>query len=136
MPLELVPAEPVDAPRIVVLERLAWAGNPFTSQLFPGPFPEDFLEFQASRMAWQMSAGPAARAWKVVDTEISADGAAAEHIIAFAMWNIFETPPPTLQPGNYFGPGTNLDACRAVFNGKLERRERLMGGKPYVCECR
>lgn len=51
MPLEIKTCTPADFPRLVDVENWAFADNPFTPILFPGPFPPGAAEFRAQQLA-------------------------------------------------------------------------------------
>ncbi|KIX05194.1 uncharacterized protein Z518_06066 [Rhinocladiella mackenziei CBS 650.93] len=123
MPLVLEPAVEADAPRIVEVERLAYATNPLSPILFPGPFPPDALEKRAEGMVTQLKEDPTTRWMKVVDPETS-------EMVAFAKWNIM-TSPTTPKATRTFGPGCNVGACEEYFGGIHKKRNELMGGKAY-----
>ncbi len=132
MPLQLLEAHDADAPRIAVVERAAYAANPFNIVLFPGPFPADALERRAAGLVEARQGDPTTRWLKVVDTEIPGD----EGLIAFACWHIYNPkPPPNPTPGGMAITSANLEACRRVFGGLDKIREEAVGGKDYVCEC-
>jgi hypothetical protein len=125
MPLVLQEAIEADAPRIVEIERLAYASNPMSPVLFPGPFPPDAAKDRAEGMVKQLREDPTVRWRKVVDTETG-------EIAAFAKWNIIETPKP-LPRGRQFGPGCNVEACEEFFGGIHQKRTELMGEKAHCC---
>lgn len=126
MPLVLEPAVEADAPRIVEIERLAYASNPLTPILFPGPFPPEATENRAEGLIKQFREDPTVRWIKVVDTETN-------ELAAFAKWEIIDGPKETVRT-RQFGPGCNVEACEEFFGGIHRKREQLMGGKAYCCE--
>ncbi len=128
MPLQLLPAEPADAKRAAAIEHDAYAPRPSNRILFPGPFPDDVLDRSAADLVEDLRTDRTTRWWKIVETELQGD----EALVAFARWNIFEAPAPPPKPRT-FGPGTNPEACEALFGGISRQRERLVGGQSYVC---
>ncbi|KIW59092.1 hypothetical protein PV05_03567 [Exophiala xenobiotica] len=124
MPLVLRPGEDDDATRMVEIERTAFADNKLTPFLFPGPFPADALEKRAEGLVAQRQNDPTTRWVKVVDTD-------TDELVAYAKWNIMNTPKDP-EPGRQeFGPGCNLDMCKEYFGGIYRKRAELMGGKAY-----
>ncbi|CAI0654244.1 unnamed protein product [Colletotrichum noveboracense] len=73
------------------------------------------------------SGGSDVRFLKAVDTELQGD----EAIVAWAKFNSYPeglpVPKPRVPP-----PGSNAEACTALFVGIDKMRERLMTGKPCV----
>jgi len=127
MPLVLRPGEDDDATRMVEIERTAFADNKLTPFLFPGPFPADALEKRAEGLVAQRQNDPTTRWVKVVDTD-------TDELVAYAKWNIMNTPKDP-EPGRQeFGPGCNLDMCKEYFGGIYRKRAELMGGKAYCCK--
>ena len=130
MPLQLLPSGPADARRIAQIEHEAYAPNPNNRILFPGPFPDNVLDYRAEEMASSLKTDDSVRWLKVIDTEIEGDNG----LVGFAQWNIWPSGAPTPK-ARVFGPGTNPAACEALFGGITEGRARLMGDMPYVCKC-
>lgn len=93
MPLELYPCTPNDFPRIVQVEREAYADDQFTPILFPGPFPEGGDEFRVQDILKQSEADPTTRWVKVIDTDLPQSRG-----IAFAKWNLYHDSPPPQRP--------------------------------------
>ncbi|KAI0482374.1 acyl-CoA N-acyltransferase [Xylariaceae sp. FL0804] len=93
MPLELLPATAEDARRAVDIEADAFASNPFTPVLFPGPFPPDAKQRRAEELAAGLRADPTGCRWlKVVDTDLDDDGGGGGgggQMIAFAKWHFY-----------------------------------------------
>ncbi|OAL23737.1 hypothetical protein AYO20_10883 [Fonsecaea nubica] len=123
MPLVLQPADEADAPRIVEIERLAYASNPLQPILFPGPFPPQAKHERAEGLIKQLHEDPTVRWVKALDTETG-------ELAAFAKWNIIKEPREPNR-GRQFGPGCNVEACEEFFGGIHRKRNDLMGGKAY-----
>ncbi|EXJ54247.1 hypothetical protein A1O7_09584 [Cladophialophora yegresii CBS 114405] len=123
MPLILQEAVEADAPRIVEVERLAYASNPLSPILFPGPFPPEATVQRAEGMVKQLREDPTIQWIKAVDTETG-------ELAAFAKWDIIEKPKEPV-PGRSFGPGCNVEACEEYFGGIHRKRRELMGDKAY-----
>ncbi|KAI1131277.1 acyl-CoA N-acyltransferase [Nemania abortiva] len=117
MPLVLQPATEADAVRSAQIERAAYASNPFNPLLFPGPFPEPPAgrNPRAEEMAKQLHGDPATRWLKVVDTDLEATED-NQQMIGFAQWNINDGSQLPVR-SRTFGPGTNAEACEALFGG-------------------
>ncbi|KAI0442107.1 acyl-CoA N-acyltransferase [Xylaria telfairii] len=132
MPLILQQATEADAPRAAVVEKAAYAPNPFDKVLFPGPFPEPEpgRNPRAEEMAKEFREDPTVRWLKVVDTDIepTEDN---KQMIGFAQWNIRDDLKPFPGPRN-FGPGCNVEACDAIFGGLYKLRVKHYTGKKYV----
>jgi len=73
MPLELRELTAADLPRGLEIEKLAYAPNPFTPYLFPGPFPEDAKNVRLDYFIKTIEEDETARHVKVIDTEIEGD---------------------------------------------------------------
>ena len=123
MPLVLQEAVEADAPRIVEIERLAYASSPLSPILFPGPFPPEVTNQRAEAMIKQLREDPTIRWLKIVDTETG-------EIASFAKWNIIEKPKESA-PSRQFGPGCNVEACEEFFGGIHRKRAELMADKPH-----
>ncbi|KIW25934.1 uncharacterized protein PV07_09068 [Cladophialophora immunda] len=123
MPLVLQPADEADAPRVVEIERLAYASNPLNPVLFPGPFPPEAKNERAEGLIKQFHEDPTVRWVKAIDTETG-------EIAAFAKWNIIKEPREPAR-SRQFGPGCNVEACEEFFGGIHRKRNELMGGKAY-----
>lgn len=132
MPLILQLATEADAPRAAVVEKAAYAPNPFDKVLFPGPFPEPEpgRNPRAEEMAKEFREDSTVRWLKVVDTDIepTEDN---KQMIGFAQWNIRDNLKPFPGPRN-FGPGCNVEACDAIFGGLYKLRVKHYTGKKYV----
>ncbi|KAI0466460.1 acyl-CoA N-acyltransferase [Xylaria cf. heliscus] len=132
MPLLLQLAAEADALRAAVIEKAAYAPNPFDKVLFPGPFPtpEPGRNPRAEEMAKEFREDPTVRWLKVVDTDIepTEDN---QQMIGFAQWNIKDAaqPPPGARK---FGPGSNVEACEALFGGTAKLRVKHYTGKKHV----
>ncbi|EXJ70812.1 uncharacterized protein A1O5_05802 [Cladophialophora psammophila CBS 110553] len=123
MSLVLQLADEADAPRIVEIERLAYASNPLNPILFPGPFPPEATAARAEGLVKQLHEDPTVRWMKVLDTETG-------EVAAFAKWNIIKEPRERSR-ARQFGPGCNVEACEEFFGGIHRKRNELMGGKAY-----
>lgn len=130
MPLKVLPATDADAPRAFEIEHDAYGAvnDPISSHLFPGPFPADANEKRAESVLKGKAEDPSTVWLKVVDNE-------TDEMIAFAEWHVY--PPDVDLPAPKqrvdFGPGSNPVVCEEFFGSLASSRERLMGGKHYVC---
>ncbi|KAJ1331436.1 [ribosomal protein S18]-alanine N-acetyltransferase [Microdochium nivale] len=138
MPLQVCPATEADAGRLAEIERDAYAGNPFTPFLFPGPMPQPSAGAgvgRAAELAEQMRTDATARWAKVVDGDTQKQQQRQqqqpEQIIAFAKWHVYDEA-ASKPAGRTFGAGCNIEACEALFGGLAEMRGRTMEGKPCV----
>ena len=133
MVLEVHPAFIEDVPRCAAIDKLAFGASPFNPIFFPGPFPpEDKDKAREERFAASFS-DPTTKWFKVVDTELEAEG--EEAIIAYAKTNVYTSPPPPPKK-RVWTPGTNEEVCEMVFGaGGMDKcRAELMGDKAHVCE--
>ncbi|OCT48602.1 putative GNAT family acetyltransferase [Cladophialophora carrionii] len=121
MPLVLQEAVEADTPRIVEVERLAYASNPLSPILFPGPFPPEAAAQRAEGMIKQLREDPTVRWVKAVDTDTG-------ELAAFAKWEIIEKPKVPV-PGRSFGPGCNIEACEEYFGGIHRKRHPKSQGR-------
>ncbi|KAK8056033.1 Acetyltransferase [Apiospora rasikravindrae] len=132
MPLELRGFTLADLPRGLEIEKLAYAPNPFTPVLFPGPFPEEAKKIRSEYFIKTLEEDKTARHVKVIDTEIEGDE--NEQMIAWAKVHVHKEP-PKLTP-RVFGPGSNVEACEKLWGDILAQRTRLVGENPHVCRNR
>ena len=129
MPLQVLPCTSQDFPRIIEVEKAAWADDPFTPILFPGPMPPGMAEFRAQEMARQLEDDPTTHWVKVVDTSSQRP----DEGVAFANWHIYENGLPKALGSRAFGEGCNVDDCEQVFCGLARQRERHIGDESCVC---
>ncbi|KAI2636138.1 hypothetical protein GGS21DRAFT_68915 [Xylaria nigripes] len=130
MPHQLQPATEADAERAAQIEKDAYAGDPFSQILFPGPFPEPPAgqkKPRAEELRNILRDDPSGRWLKVVDTDIepSEDN---RQMIGFAQWNIsdgLQVPAKT----RTFGPGVNVEACEELCRLSQEIRDKRVGIK-------
>ena len=135
MPLQVLPAVASDALSAVTIEAAAYANNRFNSTLFPGPFAPDTATRRAEGFVATLEK-PQTRWWKVVDTDIAPDAdaqsASADGVmIAFAEWYINDPVPPPPPPRQY-PPGSNVEACDALFGGIVRGRQQMLGDEPHI----
>ncbi|KAK7923962.1 acyl-CoA N-acyltransferase [Apiospora marii] len=128
MPLELREFTMADLPRGLEIEKLAYAPNPFTPFLFPGPFPEEAKQMRSEYFIKTLEEDKTARHVKVIDTEIEGDE--HEQMIAWAKVHV-HMEPPELAP-RVFGAGSNIEACEKLWGGMMAQRARVVGDKPHV----
>lgn len=146
MSLLVVPVKAADIPNSMQIEHDAYARNPFTPLLFPGPFPSTAISARADEVLQQWKDDDTTQWIKVVDTSIDDFNEAEEtgelgarkdedrKGIAFAKWNIYDQPPKP-KAGRQFGEGCNIEACEALFGGLEKQRQRLLEDqKAYVCK--
>ncbi|KAK7970456.1 hypothetical protein PG988_009529 [Apiospora saccharicola] len=107
MPLELRGFTLADLPRGLEIEQLAYAPNPFTPVLLPGPFPEETKKMRAEFFIKTFEEDKTARHAKIIDTEIEGDE--HEQMIAWGKVHVYQEP-PELKP-RLFGAGSNIEAC-------------------------
>lgn len=132
MPLQLLPAEPGDLPRIVQLEDASFADNPLTPILFPNGKSKESQDAYVEHLLQQWQDNPSGRLVKVIDTELN------DLIIAFARWYIFigddvkfiKTDPEE----SITTLGSTQAAAHEFFGGLLEIRVRLLGKNPHCCK--
>jgi len=131
MPLELQPLAAADILRTVKIENSAYAANPFTPTLFPGPFGGDPFAVRTKELAAELEKDDTVRWWKVIDTELPAGD---DQIVAVAKWHIYHDGRKPTAKRRWDFPGMNTEACEAVFGPMDEDRVRLFGMGPHVCE--
>ncbi|KAJ0347781.1 hypothetical protein KNSL1_006080 [Colletotrichum chrysophilum] len=127
MPIDVQPIVAADLRRCAEIEHDAFAESPSYPVLFPGPLPDDPLALRVEGLEKELREDPTVRILKAVDTELQGD----EAIVAWAKFNSYPeglpVPKPRVPP-----PGSNAEACTALFVGIDKMRERLMTGKPCV----
>ena len=128
MPLEIREAFPEDALRVAEIERLAYATDPLTPILFPGPFSPDAEVIRAKQISAQLAADSSTRWAKVVDTETG-------EMIAFSNWNVYKPgePIPTRTRRTFNDPPCNIPACEEFWGDMYELREKHIPSSPHVC---
>jgi GNAT superfamily N-acetyltransferase len=121
-------ASAADVPRACEIEAAAYAETPANTVLFPGPFPADMAAKKAERLITEIKNDLTVLCLKAVDEETG-------EIIAFAKWHIYTTPEAAAAAEKvlFFGPGTNQDACYALFGGMAKKKKELLGNKPHIC---
>ncbi|KAK2779607.1 GNAT family [Colletotrichum kahawae] len=127
MPIDVQPIVAAELRRCAEIEHDAFAESPSYPVLFPGPLPDDPLALRVEGLEKELREDPTVRFLKAVDTELQGD----EAIVAWAKFNSYPeglpVPKPRVPP-----PGSNTEACTALFVGIDKMRERLMTGKPCV----
>lgn len=114
--------------RACVIEAAAYADSDLNAILFPGPFPSDSQQKRVDQLIQMRKDDPTAIYMQAIDTT-------SGRMIASSKWHIYKTPEDTKAPTRKmeFGPGTNADACMAFFGGMKERKQEIMGDRPYIC---
>jgi hypothetical protein len=119
-----------ELPRVAEIETAAYADNPLSPILFPGPFPSDSGMQRLAALKEQRDGDPTARYIQAHDEETGL-------LVAFAKWHIFNTPEAAAaaqRPTRSFGPGTNREACEEFFGTLSSRKKALIGDKPHLCK--
>ena len=132
MPLSLQRATIADLPRIVHLEYSAFAHDPCSLVMF-GPTPSAELIQQSLDSAQNEMLHDARTQFMVVkDTEIN-DG-----VIAFAKWRFYKEMRPESEWRKPYErepcKGTNDEARHLFKAAVVEKRQKIMGGRPYCCK--
>ena len=118
--------------RACEIEVAAYANNPLSPVLFPGPFPPDSREQRLTQLIEMRNSDPTVTYLQAYDEETG-------QLIAFAKWHIYDTSEAAVaaqRPKRSFGPGTNPEACEAFFGGLGAKKKELMGDKPHLCMSR
>lgn len=119
-----------DLPRAVEIESAAYADNPLSPVLFPGPFPPEARSQRIPGLIKLREEDPTVRFLQAYDEE-------AEQLVAFAKWHIYDTPTAAAaaqRPSRSFGLGTNKEACEDFFGKLSSKKKELMGDKPHLCK--
>lgn len=119
-----------DIPRVCAIERAAYADNLLSPFLFPGPFPADSQQQRVTQLIEMRKDDPTANYVQAYDEETG-------QLIAFAKWHVYDSPDAVAaaqRPARSFGPGTNVEACKAFFGGLSAKKIELMGEKPHLCQ--
>lgn len=100
--------------------------------MYPQTPPREARTASAERWREEISANPALRFLKVVDTNVG-------EIIALARWSVYESERPESEWKRKFrrdwDEGTNVDAANEYMNALMEKRQKVMGGCPHCCKC-
>lgn len=142
MAIKVVPAGEADAPRIVVIEKVAFGPNPISGALYPGPFPDGNSHLETKNIN-ELRASPHCRWMKAVDEELEAQG--KEGTVATASWYFWDIPltHEMLPPDGQYGPGANQECCELFFGGMKRNMLKWFEGKkvarklytlPFVAE--
>jgi hypothetical protein len=118
-----------DLPRACEIEAAAYADNPLSPILNPGPFPPEYRQQRVPQLIETRKKDSTVRYLQAYDEETS-------QMVAFAKWSIYDTleaAAAAKRPSRTYGPGMNRKACEAFFGELSSRKERLMGGKPHLC---
>jgi hypothetical protein len=119
-----------DLLRAVEIEAAAYADNPLSPVLFPGPFPAESRQQSVSHLMQTRNSDPSVRYLQAYDE-------ASGQMVAFAKWSIYRTheiAAGAQRPLRPFGPGTNSEACEAFFGTLASKKKQLMGDRPHFCE--
>jgi hypothetical protein len=117
-----------DIPRVAAIERAAYADNPLSPILFPGPFPPDSTQQRVTELTQARKDDPSTIYLQAYDEE-------TEQLVAFAKWHIYDTSEKATaaqRPSRAFGPGTNPKACEKFFGGLNARKKELMGERMHI----
>ncbi|KAF2253765.1 acyl-CoA N-acyltransferase [Trematosphaeria pertusa] len=121
-------ASDADLRRACEIETAAYANNPSSPILFPGPFPPDSPDRRVNNLINMRKDDPSARYLKAVKDETG-------EMTAFAKWHIYDTPEAAElareRPIN-IGPGMNKEACEAFFGGMAMKKKEIMGTKRHL----
>ena len=132
MPLELLPAEPSDLPRIVRIEIDSFADSPMTPILFPQGQPQESQDSYVESLLQEWDTNTAGRMMKVVDTDLG------DKIISFARWYIYVGDDvkhiKTSPEDRHLVLGSNATAADEFFGGLLRLRYQRMGRNPHCCK--
>ncbi|KAK5996605.1 hypothetical protein PT974_01942 [Cladobotryum mycophilum] len=127
MVLQVAPAGEADAPRAITIENLAYGPSPNSRVLFPGPFPEGDT-FRLNALVEGRRKDPACQWMKVVDTELASGG--GDGTIAFTQFFVWER--ESINHPREWGPGTNVEACEALFGGMKAKWWERFQGRPHL----
>jgi hypothetical protein len=119
-----------DLPRALEIERAAYADNPLSPILFPGPFPPDAQMQRIPDLIELRKTDPSVRFMQAYDEE-------SGQMVAFAKWHIYESREAAAaaeRPSREFGAGTNREACEEFFGQLSARKKELMSNTPHLCK--
>lgn len=131
MGLKVTPAGEADIARCVAIEQLAYADNPYSPYLFPGPFEGGSDSSREEAMIANRRADPEACLWiQAVDEDRVAQGLPG--MVSFSQGYMWESTPKP-QPARVWGHGSNLEACDLFFGGMTRKWEERMSKKSHFC---
>jgi hypothetical protein len=119
-----------DLPRAIEIERAAYADNPLSPILFPGPFPAESQGQRVPELIKTRREDSTVRYLQAYDEE-------TKQLVAFAKWHIYDTQEAAAagqRPSRTFGLGTNKEACEEFFGRLSSKKKELMGDKPHMCK--
>jgi hypothetical protein len=119
-----------DLPRAIEVETAAYADNPLSPLLFPGPFPPDASVNRVPDLIEMRNSDPTINFLQAYDEETG-------QLVAFAKWSVYKTNEEAAtsdRPMRSFGAGTNREGCEAFFGMLKSKKKELMGHKPHLCK--
>ncbi|KAH7386770.1 acyl-CoA N-acyltransferase [Phaeosphaeria sp. MPI-PUGE-AT-0046c] len=117
-----------DIPRSIAIGNAAYADNPLSPILFPGPFSEEYQSKRAPEMVELRKNDPTCHFIQAYDEE-------TKQMVAFAKWHIYSTSEAAQtarRPSRTFGAGTNPEACEAFFGSLAVRKKEHVGQSPHL----
>jgi hypothetical protein len=119
-----------DLARAIEVETAAYADNPLSPVLFPGPFPPDASKNRVPDLINLRNSDTTVKFIQAYDEE-------TKQLVAFAKWSIYKTYEEAAasdRPMRSFGAGTNREACEAFFGMLKSKKKELMGHEPHLCK--
>jgi hypothetical protein len=119
-----------DLSRAIEVEIAAYADNPLSPLLFPGPFPPDASKDRVPDLIKLRNSDHTVKFIQAYDEE-------TKQLVAFAKWSIYKTDEEAAasdRPMRSFGAGTNREGCEAFFGILKSKKQELMGHKPHLCK--
>jgi hypothetical protein len=119
-----------DLPRAIEVETAAYADNPLSPLLFPGPFPPDASVNRVPDLIEMRNSDPTINFLQAYDEETG-------QLVAFAKWSVYKTNEEAAtsdRPMRSFGAGTNREGCEAFFGMLKSKKKELIGHKPHLCK--
>ena len=124
-------AQKADIQRLLDIMYAAFSKDPWNCIMYPQLPGPDARGASIERWRDEILTNPTIHFIKAVDTEL-------DEIIAFALWNIYETDRPesewkSMTPRNW-DAGTNVEAANEFYSAVCEARQKFMCGKRHCCK--
>ena len=119
-----------DVARSIEIGTAAYADNPLSPILFPGPFSDEYQSKRVPELIELRKNDPTCHFIQAYDEE-------TKQMVAFAKWHIYDTSEAAeaaQRPKRTFGAGTNPEACEAFFGILSARKKEHMGDRPHLCK--
>ena len=127
--LEVCAVQTGDLEATTALTFAAAESNVITKLIYPNGVTPAMLSYFVEQSTKSWHNDPCARHMQVKDTQTG-------EIISYSQWSIFpeKTKAERRKPSKVDLPdGSNKEAFKTLRNNGKRKRDKIMGGKPYIC---